>query len=134
MSYVGKLLSVWRIISDCPNQPRQLKIHIAFSMFSILGTNLWPKTRSKAKSIFFNWSFRLEGKIREEQRSNAQSYNSWLLCKDTMYFRGPEGSTNQAYLINNRRMSWQTDSAIHGLGQTIQPIEKFISMNLLKFL
>ena len=34
-------MSVWRIISDCPNQPdlpRQLK---AFSMFSILDTNLW---------------------------------------------------------------------------------------------
>ena len=31
MSYMGKLLSVWRMISDCPNQPdlpRQLKTHI----------------------------------------------------------------------------------------------------------
>ena len=36
-------MSVWRIISDCPNQPdlpRQLKTHIAFSMFPILDTNL----------------------------------------------------------------------------------------------
>jgi hypothetical protein len=32
------------MISDCPNQPnlpRQLKTHIAFSMFPILDTNLW---------------------------------------------------------------------------------------------
>ena len=39
-----KLLSVSRIISDSPNQPnlpRQLKNHIAFSMFPILDTNLW---------------------------------------------------------------------------------------------
>ena len=36
-------MSVWRIISDCPNQPNlpnQLKTHIAFSMFPILDTNL----------------------------------------------------------------------------------------------
>ena len=40
------MLSVWKIISDCPNQPnlpRQLKTHIAFSMFPILDTNLWGK-------------------------------------------------------------------------------------------
>ena len=44
MSCVGKLLSVWRILSDCPNQPnlpRPLKTHIGFSMFPILDTNLW---------------------------------------------------------------------------------------------
>ena len=37
-------MSVWRIFSDCPNQPdmpRQLKTHISFSMFPILDTNLW---------------------------------------------------------------------------------------------
>ena len=36
-------MSVWRMISDCPNQPnlpRQLKTHIAFSIFPILDTNL----------------------------------------------------------------------------------------------
>jgi hypothetical protein len=39
-------MSVWRIIPDCPIQPnlpdlpRQLKTHIAFSMFPILDTNL----------------------------------------------------------------------------------------------
>ena len=41
---LGKLLSVWRTIQYCPNQPnlpRQLKPHIAFSMFHILDTNLW---------------------------------------------------------------------------------------------
>ena len=46
-----KLLSVWRIISGCPNQPilpnlpRRLKTHIAFSMFPILDTNLWSYWR-----------------------------------------------------------------------------------------
>ena len=45
MSYMEKLLSVWRILSVCPNQPnlpRQLKTHIAFLMFPILefDTNL----------------------------------------------------------------------------------------------
>ena len=67
-SYVEKLLSVWRMIPGCqnqpdlPNQPRQLKSHIAFSMlptgrgvsekvsvypslinswFPIFDTNLW---------------------------------------------------------------------------------------------
>ena len=40
-------MSVWRIIPDCPfqpnlpNLPRQLKTHIAFSMFPILDRNLW---------------------------------------------------------------------------------------------
>ena len=34
--------------------------------------------------------------------------------------------------INNQRMSWQTDTVIHG--QIIHPIEKFISLNFLKFL
>ena len=40
---LGKLLSVWRTIQYCPNQPnlpKQLKIHTAFSMFPILDTNL----------------------------------------------------------------------------------------------
>ena len=40
---MGKLLSVWRIISDCPNQPdlpRQLKTRTDFSMVPILDTNL----------------------------------------------------------------------------------------------
>ena len=39
---------------------------------------------------------------------------------------------NRFNLINNRRMSWQTDTAIHG--QIIHPIEKFISLNFVKFL
>ena len=44
--FMKKGMSVWRINSDCPNQPaladlpRQLKTHIAFSMFPILDTNL----------------------------------------------------------------------------------------------
>ena len=42
------------------------------------------------------------------------------------------GKTNVLYLINNPRMSWRTDTAIHG--QTIGPIEKFISLKFLKFL
>ena len=36
------------------------------------------------------------------------------------------------YLINNPTKSWCTHSAIHG--QTIGPIEKFISLKFLKFL
>ena len=48
-SFVAKLMSVWRIFSDCQNQPkwpdlpRQKKTHIAFSMFPILDTNLWSR-------------------------------------------------------------------------------------------
>ena len=46
LSYVlhGKIVVVWKMISDCPNQPnlpRELKTRIAFSMFPILDTNLW---------------------------------------------------------------------------------------------
>ena len=36
-----------------------------------------------------------------------------------------------SHLIDNRRMSLQTDNAIHG--QTIHPIENFITLNFLKF-
>ena len=39
-----KLMLVWAIIFDYPNHPdlpRQLKTHIAFSMFPTLDTNLW---------------------------------------------------------------------------------------------
>ena len=60
MSYVGKLLSVWRIISDCPNQPDlpgKLKTHIAFSMFPIVDTNLFlchamQKSPARLLSLF----------------------------------------------------------------------------------
>ena len=41
---LGKLLSVWRTIQYCPNQPnlpRQLKTLIAFSMFPTLCTSQW---------------------------------------------------------------------------------------------
>ena len=33
-------MSLWKIIFDGPNLPRQLKTHISFSMFPILDTNL----------------------------------------------------------------------------------------------
>ena len=55
MSYVGKLFSVWRIISDCPIQPDlpiKLKTHIAFSMFPILDTNLWQSAYQKLDEIY----------------------------------------------------------------------------------
>ena len=58
LSYVlrGKIVVVWKMISDCPNQPnlpRELKTRIAFSMFPILDTNLWlfPRLSSGGKEI-----------------------------------------------------------------------------------
>ena len=48
---LGKLLSVWRAIHYCPNQPdlpRQLKTHIVFSMFPILDTNLCIRFKAAA--------------------------------------------------------------------------------------
>ena len=46
MSYVGKLLSVWRIISDCPNQPdlpRQMKTHIKSVHFTVTRSSICSK-------------------------------------------------------------------------------------------
>ena len=59
----------------------------------ILGTNLWPKNRSKANSIFLIG--RLDWKERSGSRGpmhnlTTRDFYAKILCK---YLRGPEGST-----------------------------------------
>ena len=52
---LGKLLSVWRTIQYCPNQPnlpRQLKPHIDISMFPILDTNLCIKVKLQSQDHY----------------------------------------------------------------------------------
>ena len=55
-----------------------------------------------------------------------------MSCLVAWGFNTQIGQNKKANLINNPRMSWRTDTAIHG--QTIGPIEKFISLKFLKFL
>ena len=59
----------------------------------VLGTNLWPKNRSKANSIFLIG--RLDWKERSGSRGpmhnlTTRDFYAKILCK---YLRGPEGST-----------------------------------------
>ena len=65
----------------------------------------------------------------------ASSYLNWftLVCFNRKLSLLSEWSINvKINLINNPTKSWWTHSAIHG--QTIGPIEKFISLKFLKFL
>ena len=91
-------MSVWRIISDCPNQPdlsKQLKTHIAFSMFPILDTNLWRREKHRGtltvsmmqiSQLFSRLFLRLERAILEKNALDKVAPEIVFQSKDGAIF------------------------------------------------
>ena len=104
------------------------KLKFSCNFFQVFGGSHIPKNVWSFLFWFYLWRV----------SSNLKIARSTMKCSHfgknfRVYFRNRwTWLLPLCILINNRRMSWHTDSTIHG--QTIHPVEKFISLNLLKFL